>query len=274
MNPLRVTIGHAKTLDRRAHAGGRVHLIDCLEDAGLRMCPLTLCLGTCLPAADGDRGLGFAIGVLMAAARKLLVVLVEVVRAAAEMVGPVPLVVASLAAQHQDACRPPKEASPALLDPEVKDGAGEDYEHSFGDRDDEVTPTHAVFGLFLSARLQDIRAGLMPVVLITLCSNWDLVAMRFLLLVNTETSVVQAGSGPVLPITCWTGDTRLTGLATTTSLWARSATSASAASPSASWCFVSLSSRGATVWWSPTPCASTATYTTALRATSGGGRSS
>ena len=60
----------------------------------------------------------------------------------------VTLVVASLAAQHQDARRPPKEASPVRLGPGGKDGAEEDDEHSFGVREDEATPTHAIFGLF------------------------------------------------------------------------------------------------------------------------------
>ena len=74
---------------------------------------------------------------------------------------------AEQASQHQDARRPPQEACPAHLDPVVIDGAEDHHAHSFGVWKDEITPTHAVFGLFPCARLQGIRAGFMPVMLIT-----------------------------------------------------------------------------------------------------------
>ena len=98
-------------------------------------------------------------------------------------------------------------------DPEVGGGADEDDEHSLSVREDEVTPTHAVFGSFISVRLRSTRAGWVPVMLIILYNNWDSVTKSFLHLVNTEAFIVQAGPGLVLPTTRWTGDTRLTGFA-------------------------------------------------------------
>ena len=46
--------------------------------------------------------------------------------------------------------------------PEMKNGTDKDHEHSFGVREGEVTPTHLVLGLFISARLHDICASLVP----------------------------------------------------------------------------------------------------------------
>ena len=95
-------------------------------------------------------------------------------------------------------------------DPEVGDGAEEDGEHSLSVREDEVTPTHAVFGSLISVRLRNTCAGWVPVMLIVLYSDWDSVMKSFLHLLNTEAFIVQTGPGLVLPTTRWTGDTRRT----------------------------------------------------------------
>ena len=71
----------------------------------------------------------------------------------------------------------------------------EDDEHSLGVREDEVTPTHAVFGPFINARLRNTCAGWVPVMLIILHSNWDSVTKSCLHLINTEAFIVRAAPG-------------------------------------------------------------------------------
>ena len=95
----------------------------------------------------------------------------------------------------------------------MKNGTEKDHENSFGVREDEVMPTHAICGPFISACLHDICAGSVPVMLNTLYSNWNIVTKRLLNRVSTETFIVQAGPGLVLPATRWTGDNQLAGLA-------------------------------------------------------------
>ena len=208
-------------------------MIDRLVDVGLKVRFLTFSLATCLLAADGNRGLCFAFGVLLAAALKFLEDLEGEVWAAAEQVGPVPLAFARLAAQHQDDCKTPEEARPAHPDFEVKDGAEEEPEHNFSVREGEAAPTHGVFGLLFSARLKDIRAGVMPDMLITLYCNWDFVhaflGSHVSILLKVQSMLVLFPCiGPIFwslhgtykpydvrqnSMSGRTGDTRLTGLA-------------------------------------------------------------
>ena len=87
--------------------------------------------------------------------------------------------------------------STPLLEVDPKINAVEDDEHSFGVMEDKVEPTCAVFGLFPSTRLKDIRAGIVPVIFFTLYSNWDLVTRRFFYLVNQHGDLHRAGrAGP------------------------------------------------------------------------------
>mmetsp|Transcript_3474 Transcript_3474/g.6776 ORF Transcript_3474/g.6776 Transcript_3474/m.6776 type:complete len:654 (-) Transcript_3474:52-2013(-) len=76
---------------------------------------------------------------------------------------------------------------------------------------DEVIPTFAVFGFFKTTGLSDIFNGIVPIVLITVYSNWDFVTKRLLMAVQTQSYTVEGEGG--LPETQmrWMGDTRLEG---------------------------------------------------------------